>query len=421
MNPYVLHLNISDGGGGVGKAAYRLHHALCEQGVDSGMLVDFKTTRDPGVVTCGSRWYAPLRTRLDKLPRLLCKSDHWEYVSFNWLPNPEVKHAWTRYRPQILHLHWIGDGLLPLQYFPLFADLPTVATLHGRWLFNGAQHLHSDQSSRFVDGFLSGNHDPKDGGLDVDRWVWNRKYRYLATNPFEVIALSRWMQHDAQRSVLLGKRPVHLIPNGLDRTCFYPRNKTEARARLQLPQNKRLVLFGANFATRDRNKGYHDFVCAIQKIESARRANFEVVVFGSDRPSGPLPYKTHTHFLGYIRDEEELALAYSACDTFVLPSRQDNLPNTVMESLACGTPCVAYDVGGVSDMVESGENGFLVPARHIDALAERLEQMLVMPEDERRQMGANAVDRIQQEFDIRTQANRMHRLYQEVIERYANR
>lgn len=421
MNPFVLHLNISDGGGGVGKAAYRLHRALCHEGVDSAMLVNFKTTQDPRVAVCGRKSYAQLRTRLDKLPRLFSKTGHWEYASFNFLPNPAVKLAWTRYRPQILHLHWIGDGLLPLQYFPDFADLPTIATLHGRWLFNGAQHLHSDQSRRFVDGFLSGNSDPQDGGLDVDRWVWQRKKRYLAQNPFEVLALSRWMQRDAQRSLLLGKRKVHLLPNGLDRSCFYPRSKNEARSRLQLPQGKKLVLFGANFATQDRNKGYLDFVRAIQQIESARRANFEVVVFGSDRPSSLLPYKTHTHFLGYLREEEELALAYSACDVFVLPSRQDNLPNTVMESLACGTPCVAYDVGGVSDMIESGVTGFLVPPKQVDALAQRLEQLLLMPESSQQELAANAVERIRQGFDIRSQANRMHQLYRDVIERYANR
>ena len=88
--------------------------------------------------------------------------------------------------------------MLPIQYFPEFSHIPTVATLHGRWLFNGAQHLHSDKSKRFVDGFSSGNRDADDAGIDVDRWVWNRKRQYFEKNPFEIVTLSRWMEQDVK-------------------------------------------------------------------------------------------------------------------------------------------------------------------------------------------------------------------------------
>jgi glycosyltransferase involved in cell wall biosynthesis len=188
-----------------------------------------------GLLLAAGRWYPRIRTRMDKLPTAgFAKTRHWEYASFNFLPNPSVKQAWKQLRPQILHLHWVGDGLLPLQYFPQFADLPTVVTMHGRWWFNGAQHLHSDRSARFVEGFLPGNRDAKDGGIDVDRWVWRRKQRYFASHPFEVIAFSQWMQRDAQRSSLLGNRRVHLVPNGLDLNRFHPQPREQARERFRV-------------------------------------------------------------------------------------------------------------------------------------------------------------------------------------------
>jgi glycosyltransferase involved in cell wall biosynthesis len=113
-------------------------------------------------------------------------------------------------------------------------------------------------------------------------------------------------------------------------------------------------------------------------------------------------------------------MAYSACDVFVLPSHQDNLPNTVMESLACGTPCVAYDVGGVSDMVEHGRNGLLVPPLDIDSLAQHIQQMLGISASARKVFQVQAVDKIKEQFNMQMQAKRMFELYQEVIERHHN-
>jgi len=420
----VLHLNVSDGGGGVGKAGFRLHQALQGAGVDSWMLVDHKQSDDDKVIPAsqglGAK-YAPIRARLDKLPAFICKSSHWEYASFNYLPNPAVKKAWRELKPDVLHLHWIGDGFLPLQYFPQFSHVPTVATLHGRWLFNGAQHLHSDQSKRFVEGFLKGKRDNEDGGLDADRWVWRRKCRYFQNHPFEVIALSNWMKRDAERSRLLKDRKVYLIPNGLDPSVYRPLDRDRSRRDLGLPIEKRLVLFGANFATQDRNKGFRFFVDAIRELEKAGKDDFEIVVFGSDRPAGPLPYKTKTHFLGYLKEESQLVSTYSACDLFVLPSLQDNLPNTVMEAMACGTPSVAFNVGGVSDLVEHSVTGVLVPPQNAVALAEGISSVLRSSDVEYEQLSINCLDRFANNFTQELQVKRLLNAYHHVVEKMNER
>jgi glycosyltransferase involved in cell wall biosynthesis len=411
----VLHLNISDGGGGVGRAAYRLHDALVKRGIDSRMWVDFKKSEDPRVMGASRKLdllWARIRTRLDKWPRLLCRHEHWEYASFNYLPNPRVCEVWKRHRPDVLHLHWVGDGLLPIRYWRHLKDIPTVVTLHGRWWFNGAQHLHSDQSKRFREGFVASNRDPLDGGLDVDRWVWERKRGALRDWPLTALTLSRWMERDAAASVLLGNKRIVRIPNGIDTSVFRPGERKELRTLLGLPTDRRLLLFGANLAVQDRNKGFADLVQALRLLEAQPDCPaFEVVVFGSERPLQELPFKTAAHFMGYIRDEATIARLYGACDAFVLPSAQDNLPNTVMEAMACGTPCVAFAVGGVPDMVDHLRNGYLASPRQVEDLSRGLAWVLSLDEQSHAALGKAAREKIEGEFCISLQVDRAIELY----------
>lgn len=411
--PYVLHLNISDGGGGVGRAAYRLHRGLLDRGVCSRMLVDVKTTDDPtvwGPSNILDRSYVRLRTRLDKVPGYFSNRKHWNYASFNYLPNPRIQAIWKQIKPQLLHLHWIGDGLLPLQYLKRI-ECPTIATMHGRWFFNGAQHLHSDQSKRFEEGFLPSNRDKEDSGMDVDRWVWTRKQKYLRGVDLQIVTLSRWMESDVRRSRLLKNVPVTRIPNGLNTDLFSPRNQSEVRHELGLQQDKKYILFGANYATQDQNKGFGDFVKAVQILE-IKGYDFEIIVFGSDRPAMSLPYTSKTHFMGFITEEIALSKIYASSDCFVLPSWQDNLPNTVMESMASGTPCVAYDVGGVSDMIEGGINGFLAEPGNPDSLAGKIANILSGNSTEVFELRTAARSKIVKEFSIDSKTEDMVRLYE---------
>lgn len=418
--PDVLHVNISDGGGGVGRAAYRLHRGLLRLGVRSRMWVDHKTTDDPtvwGPESSLGKLYARARSRIDKWPACLCRHSHWNYYSFNFLPNPRMHQIWRTIRPRLVHLHWFGDGMLPVQYF-LHFDCPVVATLHGRWLFNGAQHLHSDQSPRFVEGFLPSNRDPLDGGLDVDAWTWKRKCDALDQLKWNIVTLSRWMERDACRSRILGRHPVVRIPNGVDPDVFRPMDQVKAREDLGLEAGKRYILFGANFAVQDRNKGFGDFVEAMRLLEGKLPDGVEVIVFGSNHPGGALPYAIPTRFLGFIKEEARMASVYSAADVFVLPSHQDNLPNTVMESLSCGTPCVAYDVGGVSDMVEHQTNGWLVPALDAAALADGIEAFFLKETAIRRSWQLAARQTILDRFTQDRQCTRMQALYDSLLTRH---
>ena len=343
---------------------------------------------------------------------MLSKRDHWAYASFNYLPHPRLSQVWKYFEPSVIHLHWIGDGFVPLSKLCKL-PAPLVATLHGRWLFNGAQHLHNDRSPRFVEGFYPDNRDPEDGGVDVDRWVWNRKHKAFKDLQMNIVTLSRWMERDARKSLLLGNYSVKRIPNGIDLETFLPHDRETVRRELGLPIESKIIVFGANFAIQDSNKGFNDFVEAIRLLEEKEKS-FEIVVFGSDRPEGGLPFKSKIHFKGFVRDENELSKIYAAADVFVLPSKQDNLPNTVMESLASGTPCVAYDVGGVSDMVEHDKTGYLALPGNSQSLCSMLERILEMPSEGIQMMSENARLKIENEFSIAKQVEQMIELYAQV-------
>lgn len=416
----MLHINISDGGGGVGRAAYRLHQGLKASGLDSRMLVDVKTTDDPSVIgptRAVDKLWLRLRTRADKIPGWFGSGENWQYLSFNYLPNPRILRILDQLQPRLIHLHWIGDGLLPLQAIQKLKTYPLVATLHGRWLFNGAQHLHSDQSRRFREGFLKNNRDPGDRGLDIDRWTWNRKKKALSNLQLTVLTLSRWMERDAAASVLLEDFPIVRIPNGLDLDTFFPHPKALVRKELGLDPDKQYLVFGANFATRDDNKGFSDFVEAVRILEAAK-VEFEVIVFGSDQPEQSLPYISKTHFFGFVKDEASLSRIYASGDCFVLPSKQDNLPNTVMESLASGTPCVGYDVGGVSDMIQPGKTGYLATPMDTEGLADGILKILNAETDRKLTFLRQSRELIEQEFGRDKQVADVSSLYQRCIRNF---
>jgi glycosyltransferase involved in cell wall biosynthesis len=182
-----------------------------------------------------------------------------------------------------------------------------------------------------------------------------------------------------------------------------------------LPQDKQLVLFGALKATSDKRKGFHLLQPALQDLsKSGWQEGLELVIFGSSAPEKPLDLGFKTHYLGTLSDDLSLALVYSAADVFVLPSTQDNLPNTVLEAIACGTPCVAFNIGGMPDMIEHQKNGYLAQPYKIEDLAQGIAWVLENKERHRK-LGDRAREKAEQEFTLEIQARRYLSLFTEIL------
>jgi glycosyltransferase involved in cell wall biosynthesis len=207
-----------------------------------------------------------------------------------------------------------------------------------------------------------------------------------------------------------------VIPNGIDTSRYRPIDRSVARDLLQLPQTRHLVLFGALAATSDRRKGFHLLQLTLQRLSQAGWGDrLELVVVGADAPQHPPEFGLKVHYLGQVQDDLSLAMIYSAADVCILPSIQENLSNMVMESLACGTPCVAFDIGGMPDLIEHQRNGYVAQPYAIEDLAQGIAWVL----DSRErcsQLGQRARQKVEQEFTQVLQAQRYQALFAEILQ-----
>ena len=405
----------SDGKAGGVAAAYRLHKALRSNRQDSVMLVATKFRADDSVDGPSSllaRVWPKVAKNIDALPNRFFTFPGSK-ISAAWVPENTAARV-NAHHPDVVNLHWINHGFLRPESLPKFRA-PIVWTLHDMWAFAGAEHL-AGSSTRYIDGYLPDNRTACESGWDLNRWVWQRKVKAWSNlRELTIIAPSRWMADCARRSVLFRNRRVEVIPNSIDVARFHPIDRRVARDILGLPHDKKLILCGAMSARGDNNKGFDLFKAAIASLrEKISGDGVEIVVFGATEPASGPDFAIKAHYLGQLNDEISIALVYAAADVFVIPSRQENLPTTVMESLACGTPVVGFDIGGTSDMVTHGKTGYLARPYDTAELAAGIDTVLGGDAAVLRQ---RARDVILQSFTLRQQVERYLKLFDDVIQK----
>lgn len=415
MKPLLL--NTYDRTGGAARAALRLHQGLLGIGIESRMLVRFRTSNEPGVIDASPaalRPWARVRARLDRLP--LQQYPRRMPGVFTPAIVPDRLPARIRaLAPDLVHLHWVADGFMRLETLRSIGR-PLVWTLHDSWAFTGGCHVPFECTRyRASCGACPALGSPQDG--DLSRSVWTRKHTAWRSLPITVVTPSRWLADCALSSGLLAETRCVVIPNGLDLERFHPTDRAEARARLNLPADRKLILFGGVNSAKDPNKGLALMVEALRRLPAlAPRLAADWVVFGTGLrerfPDVPCPVRN----VGRIDNEDTLVALYAAADVFVAPSLQENLPNTVMEAMACGTPCVAFDAGGLPELVEHQRNGWLAHAHQPEHLARGI--AWVLEDDERRAgLGARARQKTEEEFELTMIARRYADLYRGVMAR----
>lgn len=355
----VIHLSYSDAIGGASKAAYRIHRALIEVGVESRMWVNRGILGDQTVESFAAAKMEKIRlflqTQVGRLPNLLLKTKNLnthsaQCINSNWVERINSSDA------DLVHLHWVQEEMLSIEDIGRIKK-PIVWTLHDMWAFSGAEHYSEDY--RWRDGYHKSNRPAYESGFDLNSWTWRRKKKAWRS-PMQIVAPSEWLGKCVKESSLMGSWPVEVIPNCIDTECWRPITKPMARELLKLPANVPLVLFGAIGGGKDSRKGFDLLLDALNCLnKSENKLNIELVVFGQLAPKKPFNINHPIHYLGHLYDDISLQILYSAVDTIVIPSRQDNLPNTGLEALACGTPVVAFEVGGLQDIVIHLKNGYL--------------------------------------------------------------
>ncbi|AFZ35026.1 glycosyl transferase group 1 [Stanieria cyanosphaera PCC 7437] len=410
----VLLINHSDLAGGAARAAYRLHQGLKQLSVDSQMLVQQKLSDDRAVFAPTNRLETSIgnsRIAVDALPLKFYPQRHDVTYSLQWLPDRTLAKI-NQLTPEVINLHWIGEALLQIETIAKLAR-PIVWTLHDMWAFTGGCH-YNQNCDRYK---LSCGSCPQLGSnsnWDLSRWVWQRKAKAWQQLDVTIIALSSWLRDCAASSSLFQNCRIELIPNGIDLEVYRPIDQKFARKLLRLPEDKQLILFGSLGATSDTRKGFHLLQPALHQLEQLGWQDIELVIFGASRPQNPPKFGFKTHYLGILKDDLSLALAYSAADVFVLPSTQDNLPNTVLEAIACGTPAVGFNIGGMPDLIEHQQNGYLAKPNQIEDLAQGL--IWILENESRRQkLSGRARQKAEQEFSLQLQAQRYVNLFQELV------
>lgn len=400
--------------GGATRSAYRLLQGLRGIGSDSRMLVRYPGhVEDPAILATHSRFderFPGLRASLDYLPLRLYPG--YRHASFTpaYIPDGLAKQV-ASLDPDVVHLHWLGQGFIRLETLREFRR-PLVWTLHDMWAFTGGCH-YDQECGRYQEACGQCPLLDSQSENDLSRWIWGRKSAAWAALKLAIVTPSRWLAECARKSSLFQSTRVEVIPYGMDLERYRPIPKAEARERLGLPADKQLILFAAVNALQDRRKGSEHLIAALHKVAaSGWQDRLELVVMGDaggSLPSLGLPVRA----LGHLSDEDRIVLAYSAADVFVAPSIQENLANTVLESLACGTPSVAFDIGGMPDMILPGRTGYLVRPFDADDLAHGI--MWVIEDAERlARLSHQARSYIEAGFELHDAARRYMRLYEEV-------
>lgn len=410
----VLIVNSSDIEGGAARAAYRLHQSLLVKGVESQMLVQSKSSDDfsvLGPITKTQKVAQKLRPFIDGLPVRRYKNRTKTLFSPSWVPFSDVVGRINNLDPDIVHIHWIAGGLLRIEDLAKI-KAPVVWSLHDNWAFTGGCHIMWD-CEKYKSACGSCPRLGSQSENDLSRTTYLRKKKvFTKIKNLTVVGLSGWLANCAKDSSLFESHEVVCLPNPVDVCVYSPFDKGVSRNLLKLPVNKRLIVFGAMGATSDINKGFKELSAALQQLKAE---DAELIVFGSSKPETDPGFNQTAHYLGRLHDDVTLRVLYSAADVMVVPSLQENLSNTIMESLACGTPVVAFDVGGNPDLIDHKINGYLARSYSTEDLANGIDWVLQhnLPE----LLAESARKKILDKFDSKVVAEKYIDLYRKVLSR----
>lgn len=371
----ILIVSTSDIQGGAARAAYRLHSALYQEGIDSRMLVQTKSSdnfRILGPLSKIEKVINRLRPILDSIPVKFYKNRTHTLFSPAMLPFSNIVKKINEINPDIVHLHWVAGGMLRIEDFSKI-KAPIVWNIQDMWAFTGGCHYDEECGafkSRCGNCKVLGSRSE----LDLSRLVFTKKETaFSKLTHLVIVGVSRWISECAKESSLFKNKPIVNLPNTFNTTLFSPMEKAIVRKLFNIPQNKKIILFGAMNSLGDPRKGAAQLFDALSLVNIENTA---FVIAGSSKPKDAPQLKYPTHYIEPLNDEVSLPLMYNTADVMIVPSIQENLANSIIESLACGVPVVAFDIGGNSDMIDHKVNGYLAKPFDAEDMARGIEWVL---------------------------------------------
>ena len=413
----VLIVNTSERTGGAAVAANRLMEALKNNGVKAKMLVRDKETDSLTVCGLSSRWrtqWCFLWERFVIWLHLHLKREHLFEIDIancgvDITSLPEFQEA------DVIHLHWVNQGMLSLKNIRkiLATGKPVVWTMHDIWPATAICHY----TRGCVAYHTECRHCPLlPGPIDLANKVWKRKQRMLEGQCVTYVACSKWLSDEARKSALLKGQVVTNIPNPIDTRVFRPQDKQLARQSLGLPTDKRIILFVSQRVT-DPRKGMSYFVDAVRKLVEQypeMKDTVGVAILGGHAEEVASQLALPSYPLGYISNPQHIVQVYNAANVFVLPSLEDNLPNTLMESMACGVPCVSFRIGGIPEMIDHQTNGYVAEPCNAADLARGIH--CVLAEADYDALSHECLKKVAHSYSQQSVANRYIEVYEAALQ-----
>ena len=419
----IVHINTTDNVGGAARAMYRLHTGLRQVGQRSDLLVGARTAPDPEIHTLQQE-ARPYRTWRDSMidPVGIRLEQSLSLGAWAFADSWRIEQAPICREADIINLHNIHGGYFN---FRALIDLgrrkPLVWTLHDMWALTG-HCAYSYGCERWRTGcfscpLLAGSGrqivEPGPTLIDRSRAVWNAKRLTYQRTPLHIVAPSQWLKAQIQRSILSSAVAIHCIPYGIDLNVFRPGSKQLARQALDLPPDQPVIFFSA-VGLANRRKGLSYLLQALKYLPGRS----DIWLLTSGEAAELEEYSAHFTMrqLGQI-DEQRQSLAFTAADLFVSPTLADNLPLVLIEALACGIPAVAFDTGGVSEIVAHMETGYLARCNDSADLAKGI-QTLLADTRLRSEMGHRCRQTAEAHYALKLQAHQYMAVYQQAIEQH---
>ena len=423
----VVHIALSNDGG-AGIAAYRLHTALRKAGVASLMLVLYSKNDDPTVNIINTTTRPCLTTGPGISPHFYTHEQHTRCLLEQHPQRNQKRDMFTGatsevvlediaaiHDADIINLHWVAGVVDYSRLSHIFKGKQTVLTLHAMNDFTGGCHNAYDCRSYTTECC----HCPQLGPHPFDhaRHIFYQKLYGIQELEITAVSPSRWLAGCAAQSRILSGRRVLCIPNGIPSETFRPLESSAARDYFGIAPDRFIILFGAFDATNER-KGGALLAAALGQLPVTVLDRITLVGFGASSETLVTSFPCDVKGLGPVCNEDNLALIYSMADLFALPSMADNLPNSILEALACGTPVLAFRVGGIPEIVEHRQNGYLATPFNTGELAAGIVWCM---ENHKQLAGEPCTATIRYGYTDRIQALRYISLYQSLLDGLSTR
>lgn len=395
----VLQINTRDIKGGASRIAHSLFEMINSDNYRSYMLVDSADGQLSNINI--------IQKDYSRIQKLLWRYQNQNgYLDLFHLSTFGVHNLSCFKESDIVHFHNLhGNFFNPFAIPLLTAMKPTIWTLHDMQSFTG-HCAHSFNCEKWLDGCVACPDLTTYPTIckDTASLLYQIKSTIFNNSEFTIVCPSEWLKIKVERSMLKNKE-VKLIYNGIDEKVFTPERKQLAREKLKLPKEKQILFFTAERATDNIYKGGH----IIKKVYESLRNNDDLlfICVGSD--------KTNNNFgnwvdIPYINDQQELALYYAASDLFIYPSLADNCPLVVLESMSCGTPVIAFRTGGIPELIDHLENGYLAAYNDSDDFIKGITYFLMNP-SLCQSASVQARKKIEKKFTLKNMAEQYCALY----------